>query len=52
MKNVIESVEDQKHNNTRKMYQIICQFKKGYQHKLSIIRNNRGELAMNAKEKA
>jgi hypothetical protein len=35
MKNVIESIEeDQKHNNTMKMYQIINQFKKGYQHNL------------------
>ena len=52
MKNVIESIEeDQKHNNTRKIYQIINQFKKGYQHKFSIIRNKKGELAMNKKEK-
>jgi len=52
MKNVIESIEeDQKHNNTRKMYQTVNQFKKGYQHKFSIIRNKNGELAMNAKEK-
>ena len=28
------------------------QFKKGYQHKFSIIRNKKGELAMNTKEKA
>jgi hypothetical protein len=43
MKNVIDSIEeDQKHNNTRKMYQ----------HKFSIIRNKKGELAMNTKEKA
>jgi hypothetical protein len=52
MKNVIESTEDQKHNNTRKMYQTVNQFKKGYQHKFSIIRNKNGELAMNIKEKA
>ena len=53
MKNVIESIEeDQKHNNTRKMYQTVNQFKKGYQHKFSIIRNEEGELAMNTKEKA
>jgi len=53
MKNVIESIkEDQKHNNTRKMYQTVNQFKKGYQHKFSIIRNKKGELAMNKKEKA
>jgi len=32
MKNVTESTEEvQKHNNTRKMYQTINQFKKGYQ---------------------
>jgi len=39
MKNVIKSIEeDQKHNNTRKMYQTVSQFKKGYQHKFSIIK--------------
>jgi len=43
MKNVLGSTEeDQKHNNTRKMYQTVNQFKKGYQHKFSIIRNKRG----------
>jgi len=53
MKNVIESIEeDQKHNNTWKMYQTVNQFKKGYQHKFSIIRSKKGELAMNTKEKA
>ena len=41
MKNVIESIEDQKHNNTRKMYQTVKQFKKGYQHKFSTIRNKK-----------
>jgi len=52
MKNVTESIEeDQKHNNTRKMYQTVNQFKKGYQHKFSIIRNKKGHLAMNTKEK-
>ena len=31
MKNITESIEeDQKHNNTRKMYQTVNQFKKGY----------------------
>jgi len=50
---VIESIEeDQKHNNTRKLYQTVNQFKKQYQHKFSIIRNKKGELAMNTKEKA
>jgi len=53
MKNVTESTEeDQKHNNTRKMYETVNQFKKGYQHKFSIIRNKKGEMAMNTKEKA
>jgi len=53
MKNVTESIEeDQKHNNTRKMYETLNQIKKGYQHKFSIIRNKKGELTMNTKEKA
>ena len=53
MKNVTESTEkDQKHNNIRKMYQTVNQLKKRYQHKFSIIRNKKGELAMNTKEKA
>jgi len=52
MKNVIESIEEyQKRNNTRKMYRLVNQLKKGYQHKFSIIRNKKGELAMNTKEK-
>jgi len=51
MKNVTESTEDQKHNITRKMYQTVNQFKKGYQQKFTIIRNKKGELAM-TKEKA
>ena len=34
------------------MYQTVNQFKKGYQYKFSIIRNKKGELAMNTKEKA
>jgi hypothetical protein len=42
--------EDRKHN-TRKMYLTINQFKKVYQHKFNIIRNKKGELAMNTKEK-
>jgi len=51
MKNVTESTEeDQKHNNTRKMYQTVNQLKKGYQHKFSVIRNKKGDLAMNARE--
>jgi len=53
MKNITDSTEEyQKHNNTRKMYQTVNQFKKGYQHKFSIIRNKKVELAMNTKEKA
>jgi len=33
IKNVIQSIEeDQMHNNTKKMYQTVNQFKKGYQH--------------------
>jgi 3-methyladenine DNA glycosylase AlkC len=53
LKSVIESIEeDQKHNNTRKIYQTVNQFKKRYQHTFSIIRNKKGELAMNTKEKA
>jgi len=45
MKNVIESIEeDQKHNKTRKIHQTVYQFKKGYQHKFSIIRSKKGEL--------
>jgi len=53
MKNVTESIEeDQKHNNMMKMYQTVNQFKKGYQHKFCIIRNKKGELATNTKEKA
>jgi len=44
MKNVIESIEeDQKHNNTRIKYETVNQFKKGCQHKFSIIRNKKGE---------
>jgi hypothetical protein len=52
-KNVTQSIEkDQQHNNTRKMYQTVNHFKRGYQHKFSIIRNKKGELPMNTKEKA
>jgi len=52
-KNVIESIEeDQKYNNTRKMYQTINQFRKGYQCKFNMTRNKKGELAMNIKERA
>ena len=42
IKSVIESMaEDQKHNNTRKIYQTANQFKKGYKYKFSIIRNKK-----------
>ena len=34
------------------MYQTINEFKKGYQHKFNMIRNNKRELAMNIKERA
>jgi len=34
------------------MCQTINQFKKGYQHKFNMIRNKKGELAMNTKERA
>jgi len=51
MKNVIESIEeDQKCNITKKMHQTVPQFKKGYQHKCSIFRNKKGELAMNTEK--
>jgi hypothetical protein len=51
--NVLELIEeDQKHNDTRKMYQTMNQFKKRYQHKFNMIRNKKGELAVNKKEKA
>jgi hypothetical protein len=38
VKILIESI-DPKHNNIRKMYHTINQFKKGYQHKFHMIRN-------------
>jgi hypothetical protein len=40
------------YNNTRKMYKTINQFKKEYQQKFNMIRNKKGELAMNIKERA
>jgi hypothetical protein len=50
---VIESIEEvHKPNNTRKMYQTFNEFKKGYQHKFSIIKNKKGELAIITKERA
>jgi len=52
MKNVIESIEGNQKHNTRKMYQTVNQFKKGYQDKFSLIRKRKGESAMNTKEKA
>ena len=53
IKSVIESTEeDQKDNNTRKMYQTVNKFKKGYHHTFNMIRNENGELAVNTKERA
>ena len=53
IKNVEDSIEEgQKYSNTRKMYQTINQFKKGYQHKFIKIRKKYRELAMNTKERA
>jgi len=44
IKNVTELIEEaEKYNNTRKMYQTVNQFKKGYQHKFNMIRNKKGE---------
>ena len=34
------------------MYQTINQFKKGYQHKFNMIKNKKGELAMNTDQRA
>jgi len=51
-KNVIESIEEDQKYNTRKMYQTIKQFKKAYQYKFNMIRNEKGEMAMNTKERA
>ena len=34
------------------MYQTINQFKKGYKHKFNMIINQKGEFAMNTKERA
>jgi len=44
MKIVKESIEDQKYNNRRKMYQTINQFKKGHQHKFKMIRNKKKRI--------
>ena len=52
MKNVTESIDEyQKCNNTGKMYQRVNQFKKVYKHIFRIIRNKKGKLAMNTREK-
>ena len=40
-----EPTEDQKYNNTRKMYLTVNQ------HKFNMIRNKKAELAMNTKER-
>ena len=50
IRNIIKSIEEDQKYNTRKMYQTINQFKKGY-HKYNMIRNKKGKLAMNIKEK-
>jgi len=42
---VTEPTEDQKYNNTRKMYLTVNQ------HKFNMIRNKKAELAMNTKER-
>jgi len=34
------------------MYQTINQYKKGYQHKFNMIRNKKGEMATNTKDRA
>jgi hypothetical protein len=34
------------------MHETISQFKKGYQHKFNMIRNKKGELVVNTKQKA
>ena len=52
MKNVIESIEEDQKHNTTEMYQAVNQFMKGQQHKFSIFRNKKGELAMNTMQKA
>ena len=53
MKNATGSIEeDQKQNNTRKIHETVNQFKKGYQHKFSIIKKKSEEWAMNTKQKA
>jgi len=53
IKNVKEPTEeDQKYNNTRKMYLTVNQFIIGYQRKFNMIRNKKAELAMNTKETA
>ena len=44
IKNVTEPIEeDEKYNNTSKMYQTINQFKKGYKHEFNMIRNKKKE---------
>jgi len=50
MQNVTESTEDgQKHYNTRKIYQTVNQYKKGYQHKFTVIRNKKRRIGMDYK---
>ena len=52
IKNVTESIKEDQKYNTTKMYKAINQFRKGYQHKFNMIRNKKGELAVNTKQKA
>ena len=53
IRSVAESIEeDHKDNNTRKMYQTVNKFKKGYHHTFNMISDKNGELAMNTKETA
>ena len=52
IKNVKGSIEEDHKYNTRKMYQTINEFKKGYQHKFNMSRNKDRELAMNTKDRA
>jgi len=45
MKNVTEPIEeDQRQNNTRKMYQMVNQFKKGYRHTFNTLRMGDADL--------
>jgi len=41
IKTVTESIEEDQNYNTRKMFQTINRFKKGYQHTFNMIRNKK-----------